>query len=177
MSRFFPHTPYAEDQPLYHTILSTHVLHRGFQTGAALGILYGGVAPVVSAIRAFSAAPLIAQWPVIQRTVGVGSAVGTGALAVALAMRMAGRSEIEWKDRSWRLMENQGQLAVDDWSLGGAVLALTYSFLTLTYSSLRKKNLKQLGWKTVLGRAGIGSTAGMVGYFVSKYLLVKRRTR
>lgn len=169
MSRFFPHTPYAEDQPLYRTILTTHVLHRGLQSGAAVGIFYGGVAPLVSAIRTFSAAPLIAQWPVIQRTAGVGSAIGTGALAVGLVMRMAGRSEIEWRDRSWRLMENQGQLAVDDWSLGGAVLALTQAFL-------RKKKSEDLGrWKTVVGRAGIGSSVGMVGYFISTYL-VKRRT-
>ena len=61
------------------TILTTHVLHRSLQSGAAVGIHYGGVAPLVSIIRTFS---LIAQWPVILRTAGVGSAIGTGALAV-----------------------------------------------------------------------------------------------
>jgi len=169
MSRFFPHTPYAEDQPLYHTILAAHALHRGFQIGAALGILYGGAGLLVSAVRTFSTTPQIAQWPVIQRTAGVGSVIGTSALGVVLAMRMAGRSEIEWRDRSWRLMENQGQLAVDDWSLGGVVLALTYM-------SLGKRKSEDLGrWKTVVGRAGIGSSIGMMGYFTWTYL-VKRRT-
>jgi len=95
--------------------------------------------------------------------------IGTSALGVVLAMRMAGRSEIEWRDRSWRLMENQGQLAVDDWSLGGVVLALTYM-------SLGKRKSEDLGrWKTVVGRAGIGSSIGMMGYFTWTYL-VKRRT-
>jgi hypothetical protein len=83
-------------------------------------------------------------------------------------MRMAERLEIEWRDRSSRLMENQGQLAVDDWSLGGAVLALTHAFL-------RKKKSEDLGrWKTVVGRAGLGSSVGMV--VISTYYLVKRRT-
>lgn len=37
MSRLFPHPPYAEDQPLSHTILYTHVLTRGIQAGTLIG--------------------------------------------------------------------------------------------------------------------------------------------
>lgn len=37
MSRYFPHTAYAEDQPLSRTILGVHVLTRAHTTGAAVG--------------------------------------------------------------------------------------------------------------------------------------------
>ena len=40
MSRFFPHTPYAEDQPLGHSILTVHVLTRGFPTYRAQAALF-----------------------------------------------------------------------------------------------------------------------------------------
>ncbi|KAM0335683.1 hypothetical protein ACHAQA_000732 [Verticillium albo-atrum] len=38
MSRFFPHTAFAEDQPLAHTILWTHILTRAVTTGSVLGL-------------------------------------------------------------------------------------------------------------------------------------------
>ncbi|KIX09418.1 uncharacterized protein Z518_00498 [Rhinocladiella mackenziei CBS 650.93] len=47
MSALFPVAEYAEDQPLSRTILTTHVLHRGFQSGAAVGILVGGVRSIL----------------------------------------------------------------------------------------------------------------------------------
>lgn len=31
-------------------------------------------------------------------------------MAVAVPARMWGREEIEWQDRSWRLLENKGQV-------------------------------------------------------------------
>jgi hypothetical protein len=36
MSRFVPYTDYAKDKPVSHTILTTHVMYRGFQTGAVV---------------------------------------------------------------------------------------------------------------------------------------------
>src|SRR5947209_15581847 len=41
MSRFWPHTPYAEDQPFALHILTTHVLTRGFQCGGVIGPIIG----------------------------------------------------------------------------------------------------------------------------------------
>ncbi|POR36774.1 Uncharacterized protein TPAR_03007, partial [Tolypocladium paradoxum] len=38
MSRLFPHTVYAEDQPLAHTILATHALTRAVTTGTLIGL-------------------------------------------------------------------------------------------------------------------------------------------
>ncbi|KAL1966152.1 hypothetical protein VTN77DRAFT_4704 [Rasamsonia byssochlamydoides] len=165
MSRFFPHPPYAEDQPLHHTILATHVLHRGFQSGSVIGLLYGTSRVLVKDFHRGIKTALVTGWPAIQRSVGFGSVVGTSILAVALPLRMAGLEEIEWKDRSWRLLENKGQLAVDDWSVAGILVGLGSSAL------LRNKQLSvPLGWKTVLGRAGLGSTIGVVGYLTWTYI-------
>ncbi|KAJ9144364.1 hypothetical protein NKR19_g6460, partial [Coniochaeta hoffmannii] len=104
MSRLFPRAPYAEDQPYYHTILAFHVLSRGFVIGAGVGAL------------AYSARRLIRPSPSLSllRSSGNGALVGTGLLAVALAGRMRGREEIEWRDRSYRLLWNRGQVEVDD---------------------------------------------------------------
>jgi len=52
---------------------------------------------------------------------GVFAQIATGLMAFAVPGRMFGREEIEWKDRSWRLMENKGQLEVchTHWQLNG----------------------------------------------------------
>lgn len=102
MSRFFPHPAYAEDQPLFHTILGTHVLHRGFQTGAMFGLLAGAARPLfdrkqrlttsstTTTIKAGSTAelkPLLLR-PLLERFTGTGAVIGTGLIAVGLGVRM-----------------------------------------------------------------------------------------
>ncbi|KAK9235389.1 hypothetical protein V1525DRAFT_410167 [Lipomyces kononenkoae] len=161
MSRFFPHTAYAEDQPLYHTVLTAHVLYRGFQAGAVAGTVIGVVTLFVKSSK-------LPAWLALQRSAGVGSLFGIGAMMVALPLRMFDKTEIEWKDRSWRLLENQGQLAVDDWSLPGTALLPIFMYL-------QNREGAQLGWRIAMGRAGIGSMAGIAGYlFWSR--LVKGQT-
>jgi len=64
------------------------------------------------------------------------------------------REEIEWKDRSWRLLENKGQVECDDWTypamlLGGATAAAKWN---------------GLGWRGVAAGVGMGSVLGMMGY-------------
>src|SRR2546429_3700254 len=119
MSRFWPHAPYAEDQPLAVPILTTHVLTRGFQCGGVIG-------PIVGTARYYLSPSLRASGQLLSTTIlrcaGWSSVVSTGVLAVALGARMHGREHIEWADRSWRLLENKGQVEVDDWSFGGAVI-------------------------------------------------------
>ncbi|KAJ5487141.1 hypothetical protein N7530_001441 [Penicillium desertorum] len=166
MSRIFPHTPYAEDQPFYHTILTAHVLFRGFQAGAMVGLVSGATRPLIAAWReGFARGPAIAgsKAPGIIRATGVGSAMGAGILAVALCLRMSGRTEIEWKDRSWRLLESKSQLLVDDWCLSGAALGAIYV-------TLRRPMSETMGWRRVAGGAGIGSLSGCLGYLGWKYL-------
>jgi hypothetical protein len=42
----------------------------------------------------------------------VGAVIGTAAMAVMLPYYMYGREVVEWQDRSWRLLANEGQVEV-----------------------------------------------------------------
>lgn len=72
---------------------------------------------------------------------------------------MWGREEIEWQDRSWRLLENKGQLETDDWTYGGMLAGLAATAL------LRRP----VGWAAALGSVGAGSVAGTLGYMGWRY--------
>lgn len=144
-----PHPPYAEDQPLSYTILTTHVLYRGFQSGA----LVGGLIGLVRSPQPLSTGILPSKSTAILRSAGRGSLWGTALLAIALPARMWGRTDIEWRDRAWRLLENQGQISTDYWSGGGAVAGAALAGLR---SSGR-------GALFVLGASGIGSLVGTGG--------------
>jgi len=147
MSIFFPHTPYAEEQPFFHAILAAHVLYRGFQSGA----LAGSLAPLP--LMLFR--PLSAPLPMAMlRSAGVGTVVGTSLLTLGLVGQMWGREEIEWRDRSWRLLENKGQMEVDTWSMLGTVAGGL---------------LGRGGWRERLGGAGLGSLTGVMGYLGWRY--------
>lgn len=74
---------------------------------------------------------------------------------LALAGRMYGREEIEWKDRSWRLLENKSQNQTDEWSaagmVGGAVVGATAG-----------RSVGVASWRAAMGGAGAGSVLGVV---------------
>ncbi|KAK1966120.1 hypothetical protein LY78DRAFT_657621 [Colletotrichum sublineola] len=167
MSRYFPHAAYSEDQPLARTILTVHVLARGYTTGAVVGLGVSTVGGLYTRIRGAKAS---APDPItttlrsarILRSTGTASAIGLGLMGIALAGRMRGRDDIEWRDRAWRLMANQGQLATDDWTYGGAAVGL---FAAAATPQMRAVG----GWRAVAGAAGLGSVAGTVGYLVWKY--------
>ncbi|KAG0641391.1 hypothetical protein HOY80DRAFT_734107 [Tuber brumale] len=150
MDRFFLHHDYAEDQPYSRTILTTHVLHRGANVGAVFGALYGGARYGISANA--RKLPLAAY---MVRASGVGVVVTTGVAAVMLSWRMYGRQEIEWQDRSWRLLENKPQNRIDECSASGALVGGVLGGLK-----------KGLGWRGITGSAGIGSVVGIVGWVI-----------
>lgn len=81
-------------------------------------------------------------------------------MAAAVPLRMMGREEIEWADRSWRLLENRGQVECDDW---------TYALMAAGLLSSLSGSSSSLGWKGVAGRTGAGSVAGMLGYMGWRY--------
>lgn len=99
--------------------------------------------------------------PYLVRSTGTGAVVGTGFLAVALVARMWGREEIEWRDRSWRLLENKGQIEVDTW--GAAGMAAGGALLIAT------KGLRGVGWKMGIGSLGMNGTAGVIGYMIWRH--------
>jgi hypothetical protein len=155
MSRFFPHASYAEDQPLSHTILTTHVLYRGFQTGAVLSPLFYGARAL---LRRRSNAPL----PSFVRFTGRTALITTALMIPGLASRMWGREEIEWKDRSWRLLENEGQMETDDFSLVGTAVGVLVA-------AARRPVGGRGGVLRVAGGAGIGNVVGVVAYMGWRY--------
>ena len=156
MSRFFPHTDYAEDQPMPYTILTTHVLYRGFQTGAVVGHSFKLARSLFSKSTIMSKETILAS---TLRSTGVGALTGTVLMVPGLYMRIRGRDEIEWKDRSWRLLENKSQMAVDDFSVvGTAVGTLAGARQVMANQTFQSKVYK------VAGGAGIGSILGVVVY-------------
>lgn len=205
MSRFFPHPSYAEDQPYAKTILTTHVLTRGLTTGAVIGgMLFGGRAlfprstsSPPSAAAAVSKSdmkttttsqarsppsPLLARRLV--RGVGISTLWTLAFVGVGLGARMWGREDIEWKDRSWRLLENKGQLECDDWTYAGMAVGVVTASAAVMVGSRGRKGVVPLvalgggsgpvgsgGGRAVevLGTASLGSFAGMLGYMTWRY--------
>jgi Protein of unknown function (DUF1757) len=171
MSRFFPHPAYAEEQPLYGTILTTHVLHRGFQTGAFIGVVSSAARSLIKRNPSASTTPapatLHAQQSIrlaLMRSVGQSALITTAVMVPGMIYWMWGREEIEWRDRSWRLLENEGQKEVDDWSLIGTVGgAVATARGALTEAGPRAQIVR------LAGGAGIGSLAGVVGYMAWRY--------
>ncbi|RDW62556.1 hypothetical protein BP5796_10858 [Coleophoma crateriformis] len=159
MSRFWPHSAYAEDQPYSHAILYTHVLTRGAQAGSIIGTGVGGAVYLLRQWRVLKPNPSTLTATVLRST-GVGAVVGTGLLAIGLPVQMRGKEEIEWADRSWRLLENKGQVECDDW---------TYALMAAGLASSLTASKSSLGWRGVAGRTGAGSIAGMLGYMGWRY--------
>ncbi|KAI9819840.1 MAG: hypothetical protein M1827_006409 [Pycnora praestabilis] len=159
MSHFWPHGPYAEDQPYSRTILSIHVLQRGFETGAIIGFLAGSTRHLIQR-RSMTSLFL----PYIIRSTGVGAAIGIASMTVVLPLRMWGREDIEWRDRSWRLLENKGQVEVDSWSHAAAAVGALVGV-----ANRGGGPGAGAAWKRVLGTTGLGSMVGVVGYMGWRY--------
>lgn len=160
MSRYWPHSPYAEDQPYARGILTVHVLTRAVQAGSLVGTGVGTSLFVLRHLNIFKPrSPPLTFTTALLRSSGVGAIIGTGLLAVALPMRMRGKEDIEWQDRSWRLLENKGQVEVDNWTYGGMAAGLAASAAAG----------RSLGWRGVIGSVGAGSVLGMMGYMGWRY--------
>ncbi|KAL7791398.1 hypothetical protein V8C37DRAFT_382288 [Trichoderma ceciliae] len=161
MSRYFPHTPYAEDQPLSHVILTTHVLTRAVTTGSIIGLAVTGVRQSIPSLR--RPGPLPEK---LLLSASRGTIVTTAVLGVGLTARMWGREAVEWQDRSWRLLENRGQVETDDWTYSGMGAALLATGLLGVSGA---GGPAKLGWRGVVGATGIGSVGGMIGYMAWRY--------
>ncbi|KAF6803884.1 hypothetical protein CMUS01_14979 [Colletotrichum musicola] len=184
MSRYFPHPPYAEDQPLSHTILTVHVLGRGYTTGAVVGLgalsvggLYKRIRGAGKSTTTSTTSPTTATSSALRatgvhrvlRSTGTASLIGMGLMGLALAGRMQGREDIEWRDRAWRLLENAGQVETDDWTVGGTVAGL------VGLRVWRQAGAAARGVRVVAGAAGVGSVVGTVGYLAWRYGVHKGR--
>ncbi|KAH6666806.1 hypothetical protein B0J14DRAFT_490548 [Halenospora varia] len=162
MSRFFPQAQYEEDQTLSHTILYTHVTTRFIQAGALVG---SGISASAYLLRRFNVLLKPSLTPTtyastLLRAGGTGGMVGVGLGIAATTGRMWGREEIEWQERSWRLLANRGQVECDDWTYSGMVGGAVAG-------GMRKGALP--AWRRMVGGAGLGSVVGMVGYMGWRY--------
>lgn len=156
MSRFFPHTPYAEDQPLSRTILTTHVIARAITASA---LISAGITTTRQLVPAFR--PKVTDLslaPRLLRSASTGTLVAVGLGAAMTVGRMQGRDEIEWQDRSWRLLENKGQVETDDWTVAGMAAGAAVGAA-----------VGGLGWRGAVGGMGLGSVGGMLGYLGWRY--------
>lgn len=158
MSRYFPHAAFAEDQPLPKTILTTHVLLRGLTSGTLISGVVTSARQIIPRWRP-AVNPGATFLPRLVAGAATGSVWGIGLSGVALVARMWGREAIEWEDRSWRLMENKGQLETDDW---------TYGAMGLAAVGWAARGMP-MGWKGALGAMGWGSVGGMFGYMAWRH--------
>ncbi|CAM1508205.1 Fc.00g050530.m01.CDS01 [Cosmosporella sp. VM-42] len=154
MSRFFPHTPYAEDQPLSKTILTTHVITRTITMST---IIASGITTTRQLIPYFRPVTTIPFPTRLLFSASTGTLIALGLGAAMTAGRMNGREEIEWQDRAWRLIENPGQVEVDDWTYIGMGAGAAMGAV------------RGGGWRAVTGGMGLGSVLGMVGYMGWRY--------
>lgn len=159
MSRYFPHSGYAEDQHLAKTILTTHIVTRSITTGTIIGMGVVGIRQIIKPTTNK------ALWDKFLIGSSRGILAVSSLAALGLVARMWGRDKIEWQDRSWRLMENEGQLETDDWTYAGMAAAACFAIFR------GKTGPARLGWQGINGALGIGSLGGLIGYLGWRYAI------
>ena len=85
-------------------------------------------------------------------------------MVVGLPIYMAGKTDIEWKDRSWRLLEHEGQMEVDDWSTVGSVAGALAALRSPAVRVGGRVNLVRFA-----GGAAMGDLLGVAGYMCWRY--------
>ena len=158
LSQLIEHPSYAEDQRWSHFVLISHVLERGFQSGALFGAIYGAGRHLYLRRSPSKQPPFNVR---VFRSMGVGSAVGVGLMTLGLSARMLGQEHIEWQDRAWRLLENQGQVECDRYSAAGAA--------TVAAVGISRQGLNPANWRMLVGGAGFGSLLGIAGYMIYRH--------
>ncbi|KAI0119946.1 hypothetical protein GGR51DRAFT_495649 [Nemania sp. FL0031] len=156
MSRYYPHSAYAEDQPFARTILITHVETRAITTGTIVGTGVFAAREALQKLRKIAPSDTFkASRPQLYlRAAGLGTLGAVAFVSIGLVPRMWGREDIEWQDRSWRLLENKGQVETDDWTYAGIAAGLAATVILK----------RPVNWVAAVGYVGAGSTAGMLGY-------------
>lgn len=136
------------------------MLCGGFETGAFIGPIIG-IARQLRLQRSLSPPRTPHLFLTILRSAGSSAAVVTGIDAVGLVAEMWRREEVEWRYRSWRLLEDKEQLEMDQWSAAG-VGATAIILATSGYA-------KALGWRGQVGSCGMGAAAGLFAHAVWRY--------
>jgi hypothetical protein len=165
LSSIVPRAEYAEDQAYYKSILTTHVLYRGFQSGAVLGVGIGFARALILRRRGN---PI--KYPsTLLRSMGVWGITGTALMVVGLPIMMMNKENIEWRDRSYRLLANQPQEEVDNWTLAGSALG---GIATVARGTTTGPG----AWKMVLGGIGAGNLLALGSLMLWRLAVRKEST-
>lgn len=164
MTSLFPHPPYAEDQPSSHAILYLHVIRASAMTATFLSVPLTGLSVLISRLRQQPAPPTTLLTRLLVNSAR-GVVVGTVAGAVMTWGRMRGREEVEWQDRSWRLLENKGEVDTDWETVAGTGVGAVAGAVAA------RRGVVPVGvGRAALGGAGMGLGSGvlfMVGTYVA----------
>ena len=76
---------------------------------------------------------------------------------------MWGREDIEWKDRTWRLLESKGQMEVDGFIVGDGLLG------GLVAAIAARRGRVPAGISSIVGGIGLGTVVGTGEYMVYRY--------
>ncbi|KAF9698578.1 hypothetical protein EKO04_003815 [Ascochyta lentis] len=156
MTSLFPHPPYAEDQPNAHAILYLHVMRASAMTFTFLSLPLTGVTILASRLRRHHVTTTAAMSRTLLNS-GRGLVLGTVAGAAMTRSRMRGREEIEWQDRSWRLLENKGEVDTDWETIAGTGAGAVVGVVAA------RRGVVPVGMgKAVLGGAGVGLSSGVL---------------
>lgn len=164
MTSAFPHPQYAEDQTNAHAILYLHVMRASAMTFSFLSLPYTGLSVLTSRLRKQPPG----NTSILTRTLlNSGRGVVFGAVAgVAMTWgRMRGREEIEWQDRSWRLLENKGEVDTDWETIGATGIGALAGV-----AAARRGVVPVSAAQGAIGGAGLGLASGvlfMMGTFAA----------
>jgi hypothetical protein len=163
MTSFIPRSVEAKDQKYAKSILTFHVL-RSFATAGAILSIPTSIASTLyygpKTLPTFSTRLFIHSF----RGLLGGLVVGV----VALEHRMWGKDHSEWQDRSWKSLDNRGQMEVDNWILEGEVVG-GVGALVAARRGLLPPVLAGKAMTTMLGGMGIGATVGTVDYMAWRH--------
>lgn len=164
MTSLFPHPQYAEDQPNAHAVLYLHVIRASAMTFSFLSLPLTGASLLTSRLRKQP----VTSTTILSRTLinsGRGLILGIIAGAAMTWGRMRGREEIEWQDRSWRLLENKGEVDTDWETIGATGIGVLAGV-----AAARKALVPVRVGQAALGGAGLGLGSGvlfMIGTYVA----------
>lgn len=156
MTSFFPHPAYAEDQTAAHAILYLHVIRASAMTFSFLSLPLTGITLLTSRVRDQPVNMHIAISRILTNSAR-GLVLGAVAGVAMTWGRMRGREEVEWQDRSWRLLENKGEVDTDWETIGatgvGAVAGVAAA----------RRGVVPVGvGRAALGGAGVGLSSGVL---------------
>lgn len=89
------------------------------------------------------------------RSSGRAAVIGIAVGAIATWGRMRGREEIEWQDRSWRVLENEGEVKTDWITIAGSGAGAAAAALAARRGAI----MMGMG-EALLGGVGAGSSVG-----------------